>query len=159
MGRQVAADYSGKRPLVVGTLTGAFLFLADLARSLEPVPEGLEVDFVRASSYRGTESSGSVALHLPDSLSVAARHVLLVEDIVDTGRTARRLTAALAGAGAASVRLATLLDKPSRRVVDCTPDYTGFECPDEFVVGYGMDFNGLYRSLPYVGVLRPSVYS
>lgn len=134
-------------------MCGAFVFAADLLRHVDI--EGLTVDCVRASSYgAGTETSGSVVLS-GLTTDVAGRHVLLVEDIVDTGLTLAKLKAKMAELGAASVAVVTLLNKPSRRVNSEVPDYVGFECPDAFVVGYGLDYAGKYRELPFVGVLRP----
>ena len=159
VGRALAAELAGKRPLLLGVLRGCFVFVADLARSLEPVPEGTEVGFLRASSYgAGTESSGRVRVDAggPD---VRGRHVVLVEDIVDTGRTLAAVVARLRAEGAASVTTCTLLDKTARRVVDVHMDHSCFACPDEFVVGYGLDFDERYRTLPYVGVLKPEAYS
>jgi hypoxanthine phosphoribosyltransferase len=134
-------------------MCGAFVFAADLLRHVNI--DGLTVDCVRASSYgEGMESSGSVVLS-GLTTDVVGRHVLLVEDIVDTGLTLAKLKAKLAEMGAASVAVVTLLNKQSRRTNDMVPDYVGFECPDAFVVGYGLDYAGKYRELPFVGVLRP----
>lgn len=161
LGREIAAQYAGKRPLVVGTLKGAVVFMADLVRAMEPTPEGLQLEFVRASSYgAGTVSSGKVALSgTLAPADVEGRHVLLVEDIVDSGRTAVALLEHFKAMGAASVALVSLLSKPARRTVPCEPDFLCFEVEDKFVVGYGLDFDEQYRSLPYVGVLRPACYS
>jgi hypoxanthine phosphoribosyltransferase len=133
-------------------MCGAFVFAADLCRSLS-VP-GLQVDCVRASSYGdGTESSGLVKLSGLNS-DVSGRHVLLVEDIVDTGLTIEKLKAHLFGLGASSVVVVTLLNKAERRKNGMVPEYVGFECPDEFVVGYGLDYGGKYRELAYIGVMN-----
>lgn len=159
--REIAADYADRQPLVVGTLKGAVVFMSDLVREMDPVPEGLQMEFVRASSYgAGTASSGKVVLGATtlSEADVAGRHVLVVEDIVDTGRTAARLVEHFASCGAASVKLVSLLSKPARREVAFEPDYLCFEVPDRFVVGYGLDFDERYRSLPYIGVLRPECY-
>ncbi|PRW44935.1 hypoxanthine phosphoribosyltransferase [Chlorella sorokiniana] len=156
VGRQIAADYADRRPLIIGTLKGAVVFLSDLVRAIEPLPSGLELDFVKASSYgSSTTSSGDVALSLDmtGTADVAGRHVLLVEDIVDTGRTAAALTRHYEQAGAASVRMVSFLSKPARRTTPYEPDYLCFDVPDYFVVGYGLDFAEQYRSLPYVTVL------
>lgn len=158
--KAIAADYAEKRPLVVGTLKGAVVFFADLVRAIHPVPDGLSLDFVRASSYgAGTDSSGTVSLVGSADGSLEGRHVLLVEDIVDTGHTAVRLLAHYRAAGAASVKLVSLLSKPARREVEIEPDYCCFDIPDKFVVGYGLDFAEHYRSLPYIGVLKPECYA
>ncbi|KAK9829349.1 hypothetical protein WJX72_005309 [[Myrmecia] bisecta] len=160
LGREIAQDYAVRQPLLVGTLSGAFIFMADLARCIDPVPDGLAVDFLRASSYGGTATvtSGEVKLGMQLKTPLNGRHVLLVEDIVDTGTTAKRLVEELRGQGAASVEVVALLNKSPRRTVDMDLRYCGFECPDEFVIGYGLDYNEMYRSLPYVGVLKPECY-
>ncbi|XP_050367052.1 uncharacterized protein LOC126785411 [Argentina anserina] len=160
---EISADLSHLTdpPVLVGVATGAFLFLADLARHIRlPVA----VDFIRAESYgSGTESNGCPKVSSDLKLDVNGRHVVLVEDIVDTGSTVSRLIEYLESKGASSVSVATFLDKPSRRKVQFEllgngKFYRGFECPDHFVVGYGMDFAELYRNLPYVGVLKPEHY-
>ncbi|KXZ48953.1 hypothetical protein GPECTOR_24g243 [Gonium pectorale] len=162
LGRQLAQDYQGKAPLVLGVLKGCFMFFSDLVRSIEPCPRGLTVDFIRASSYgAGTESSGDVKLTAALKRDkVQGRHVLLVEDIVDTGLTISTIQRYLMEeCGAASVATATLLDKHERRVLPYRPEYVGFVCPNEFVVGYGLDFDEEYRTLPYIGVLKPECYA
>jgi hypoxanthine phosphoribosyltransferase len=160
LGRRLAKDYEAKQPLLLGALTGAFVFMADLARAMAPVPAGMTVDFFAASSYgAATVASGDVSVNMAAAkIDVAGRHVLVVEDIIDTGATLKRVVARLQEAGAASVKVAVLLDKAARRKVDIQPDYCALLCPDEFVVGYGLDFNEAYRSLPYVGVLKPELY-
>ncbi|KAL3137575.1 hypothetical protein ABBQ38_004858 [Trebouxia sp. C0009 RCD-2024] len=158
LGRQLAQDYAEKTPLVLGTLCGAFVFMADLVRCIDPVPSGLEMDFLRISSYVGTQSSGNGTMAMEPRLPVKGRHVLVVEDIVDTGRTLKALISHLEQQGAASVKIVTLLNKQARRVNDIQADYVGFQCPDDFVVGYGLDFEHKYRSLPYIGVLQPRCY-
>jgi len=152
----ITADYAGSEVLLLATLKGAVIFLADLMRALQlPVC----VDFVGATSYGGsTESSGSVRLDLDSCGDMSGRHVLIVEDIVDTGRTLTKLVDAIQGQAPASVRTCCLLDKPSRRVTDFRPDYVGFEIADRFVVGYGLDFSQRYRNLPYIAVLKPRAY-
>ncbi|CAL8468800.1 g8341 [Coccomyxa elongata] len=161
MGRELAKDYQDKEPVIIGTLNGAFVFMADLVRAIDPPPDGMQMDFLRASSYVGasTSSEDAVSLGLVSKISVTGRHILLVEDIIDTGKTLEEICARLRSQGAASVKTVTLLDKSARRQVDLQPDYKGFECPDEFVVGYGLDYNEHYRSLPYIGVLRPECYA
>ncbi len=149
---QIAADYGGGTPVLIGALTGSFVFLADLIRLLDmPV----EVDFVVARSYGdGVESSGQVRVVWGPERDLSGRDVILVEDILDTGLTAQRLVEHLLGRGARTVRVCALLDKPSRRRTDLAADYRGFEVPDEFVIGYGLDFGELYRGLPYVAALN-----
>ena len=153
---RLAADYEGKSPLLVGVLTGSFVFLADLVRLLHlPV----EVDFVAASSYgAATNSSGEIRLLKDLGRPIEGRHVVIVEDIIDTGRTLRALLDDLATRRPASLRVCCLLDKPIRREVELKPDYCGFEIPDTFVVGYGLDFAHQYRNLTYIGVLKPEAY-
>lgn len=155
--KEISRDYAGKKLLLVGILKGAILFMADLMKKLD-IPA--QIDFMKVSSYgAGTVSSGQIKITLdlnrPD---IAETDILIIEDIVDSGRTLNTLTALLRERGAKSVRTCSLLDKPSRREVDFTPDYIGKEIPDEFVIGYGLDYDEDYRTLPFVGVLKPSVY-
>lgn len=146
---------AGELFLVV-LLNGAFVFAADLLRALDALGAAPAVDFVAVSSYEmGTESTGSVTFRCAPKGGVEGRDVLLVDDIVDTGRSLLAVTSWLKHRGAARVRTCTLLDKPSRRAVDVTTDYTGFEIDDHFVVGYGLDCAEKYRHLPYVGILAP----
>ena len=157
---QIDEDYkdSGKRLILLCILKGSIVFMGDLMKKIKlPV----EIDCMKVSSYgRGATSSGTVNIHLDIARSdLPDCDVLIIEDIVDSGITLSYLVKYLRGKGANSVKTCTLLDKPSRRKVDYTPDYCGCEIPDEFVVGYGLDFDERYRALPYVGVLRPSVYS
>jgi len=145
------------RPLLVCVLKGAFLFLADLTRRLEMRHE---VDFMEVSSYgAGTESSGVVRILLDLEQNIEGRHVLIVEDIIDSGRTLDYITRNLRTRGPASLRVCTLLSKPSRREIDVPMDFVGFDVPDEFVVGYGLDFAEEYRNLPFIGVLKKEVYA
>jgi hypoxanthine phosphoribosyltransferase len=148
----VAGDYRDRQPFtVVGVLTGSLMFLADLARQLE-VPH--RIGFVQASSYRGDAMSPGELRIGPELLpDIRGRHVLLLDDILDTGQTLARLSSHLHGLGPASVRSAVLLRKRGRQRVAFEPDYCGFDIPDAFVVGYGLDFNDEYRHLPYIGVL------
>jgi len=156
MAERIAADYSDREPVLVAVLDGAIVFLSDLMRAL-PIP--LRIDLVKWSSYGdGTSSSGEVQLLKDLSYSVEGKHVLVVEDIVDTGLTLRYLMENMTTRGVASLAVAALLDKPSRRRVEVRLDYVGFRVPDEFVVGYGLDFAQRYRNLPYVAVLKPEVY-
>ena len=157
LGAEIDRDYAGKEPLLVSVLRGSFIFMADLARSIT-LP--CTVDFMAVSSYgKGTSSSGQVKIVKDLSESIEGKDLLVVEDILDSGNTLYYLLQLLQARHPASVRLCTLLDKPSRRVKPVKVDYTGFSIPDEFVVGYGLDYAERYRNLPYIGVLRPSVYS
>lgn len=156
MAQEITRDYAGKAPLVVGILRGSFIFMADLVRQLE-LP--LSLDFLSASSYgAGTVSSGKVNIRLDLQEDIAGRDVLLVEDILDTGNTLSKLVAELQGRGPASLKLCVLLDKPDRRTKPIQADYVGFTIPDAFVVGCGLDYDQRYRNLPYIGILKPSVY-
>lgn len=156
MGREITRDYAGKRPLVVGVLRGGFIFMADLVRELD-LP--LTLDFMAASSYgAGVVSSGLVNIRLDLHDDIRGRDVLLVEDILDTGNTLSKLVAELKSRGPASLKLCVLLDKPERRVNNLQADYVGFTIPDAFVVGCGLDYDQKYRQLPYIGILKPSVY-
>jgi hypoxanthine phosphoribosyltransferase len=157
MGRDISRDYEGESVLLVGILKGSAIFLADLLRAID-VPA--DYDFVTISSYgNSTVSNGCVKVLSEIRSDVEGRHVLIVEDIVDTGWTLRMscLAENLRERGAASVKVCTLLDKPARRQVDVPIDYRGFVIEDEFVVGYGLDWAGRYRNLPYVGVLKPGI--
>ncbi len=145
LGAELADEFRGKRPLVLGVLNGAALFTADLVRAMDI---DLEIEFIHARSYAGTESTGRVILSRAEDLRVTGRSVLLVEDIVDTGRTLAALLERLRGQDPSSVTLCSLLDKPSRRIVPVQPDFTGFTIDDLFVVGYGLDYNEHYRNLP-----------
>ena len=140
----------------MGTLRGSFVFMADLVRQIN-LP--LTVDFLSASSYgSGTESSGQVQLKLDLADDISGRDVLIIEDIVDSGNTLSKLLPELQKRGPASLKVCALLDKPERRVLPFQANYVGFTIPDAFVVGYGLDFDQHYRQLPYIGVLKPSVY-
>ena len=153
---QITQDYAAKSPLIVGTLRGSFVFMADLVRQIN-LP--LTVDFLSASSYgSGTESSGQVKLKLDLADDISGRDVLIIEDIVDSGNTLSKLLPELQKRGPASLKVCALLDKPERRVLPFQANYVGFTIPDAFVVGYGLDFDQHYRQLPYIGVLKPSVY-
>jgi hypoxanthine phosphoribosyltransferase len=156
LGAQIANDYRGKDLVLVSILKGALPFLADLMRQV-PIP--LALDFLEVSSYgSGTETSGVVRILKDLAKSIEARDVLVVEDILDTGHTLNFVVDHLRSQRPASVRLCTLLDKPARRVVPVAIDYRGFEIPDKFVVGYGLDYAEKYRNLPFIGVLKPEVY-
>lgn len=152
LAEEISRDYANRKPVLLGVLKGAFHFVSDLARAMRcPV----EIEFIRAASYAGTESTGQVRVELPISISLRGRDVILVEDILDTGRTASAIRAHLQSQGTASIALCTLLDKPSRRVVPVTAAYTGFSIDDHFVVGYGLDYNERYRELAAVYILQP----
>jgi hypoxanthine phosphoribosyltransferase len=151
LARQIAVDYNGQPVTIVGVLTGCLMFLADLVRQLD-LP--LRIDFIQTSSYRGaTTTAGELVIHPGLAPDVRGRHVLLLDDILDTGKTLGHLRCHLTGLGAASLRIGVLLRKRDRQVVEIEPDYCGFEIPDAFVVGYGLDFNDEYRHLPYIAVL------
>jgi len=156
MARQIAKDYEGRRPLVIGVLKGAWVFVADLLRELE-LPS--DVDFICASSYgSGTSTTGTVTLLKDITLDCRNRDVLLVEDIIDSGVTLSLLKQMLIERKAKSVNIVTLLSKPSRRKVNVDVKYIGFEIPDEFVVGYGMDYDERYRTLSDICILKESIY-
>lgn len=152
LGAELTAEYAGKDVVVVALLNGAVLFLADLIRNL-PLP--LRLQFLRVSSYRGGRQSGSLRMDPLRPLNLRGRHVLVVDDILDTGRTLTAVTARLRRFHPASVRTCVLLDKPERRTSPIQADYVGFIIPDVFVVGYGLDFDERHRNLPFVGVLKP----
>ena len=156
LGRQLASDYAGKDPLLVGILSGSFPFIADLVRAMNLA---LEVDFMAVSSYGDRTSSSGVVRILKDlNSSIAGRHVILVEDIVDTGLTLDYLYKNLQTRHPASLKVCSLLDKREARKRDVEVAYVGFHCPNEFVVGYGLDYRGRYRNLPFIGVLKPEIY-
>ena len=149
---QISKDYEGKKIRMVGILKGASFFMCELAKRIT-VP--VSIDFMQVSSYAGaTESTGTVRIRKDLDESIAGLDVIIVEDIVDSGRTLAFLGDFLKSKGAKSIRYCTLLDKPERRVVDLKADYAGFEIPDQFVVGYGMDYDQEYRNLPYIGVVE-----
>lgn len=154
MGAQISADYAGKRPLLVAVLRGAFVYMADLVRELTI---DCEIDFMAVSSYGdGTHSSGIVRIVKDLDTPIHDRDVLIVEDVLDSGLTLSYLSRNLRARGCKSLEISTLLLKNPQPAV--TPKYVGFECPSEFVVGYGLDYAERYRNLPYIGVLKPSVY-
>ena len=155
LGKQITQDYKGKEILVVALLRGAVPFLAELIKHIDL---DLQYDFMDVTSYAGTDSTGEIRILMDLNTPVRGVDILLVEDIIDTGRTLHTVRKLLLDRGAASFRIVTLLDKPSRRVVDIQADYTGFEVPDAFVVGFGLDYNQHYRALPYIGVLKDECY-
>jgi hypoxanthine phosphoribosyltransferase len=154
---EIEADYRDKEDLLlICVLKGGYMFLADLSRSLY---RPHELDFMGISSYgTGTTSSGAVQIIMDLKAPITDRNVLIVEDIIDSGRTLEYMRQNLLARGPASLRICSLLSKPSRREIDVPVDYTGFEIPDEFVVGYGLDFAEEYRNLPYIAVLKPAVF-
>ena len=156
LGGKITADYKNSNLMLVTVLKGAVVFLADLMRAIE-VPA--EIDFMVVSSYgSGVKSSGVVKIVKDLDVPLAGKDLLIVEDILDSGLTLSYIKELLASRGPASIKIATLLDKPSRRKVDLVADYIGFSVPDEFVIGYGLDYDEKYRNLPYIGILKPSVY-
>lgn len=157
LARQITADYKDKDPLLICILKGGLMFLADLTRQVR-LP--LEIDFMAVSSYGdATESSGVVRILMDLERNIQGRHVLIVEDIIDTGRTLNYIIHNLRTRGPASIKICTLLNKPARRLLDIPLDYVGFVIPDRFVVGYGLDYGEIYRNLPFVGVLKPELYA
>ena len=157
IGAQISRDYAGKRLVMVSVLKGSVVFMADLMRAVT-VPA--EIDFMCVSSYgNGVKTSGVVRIIKDLDIDLAGMDLLLVEDILDSGMTLSYIKKLLLDRNPNSVRICTLLDKPERRKADIVADYKGFDVPDEFVVGYGLDYAEKYRNLPYIGILKPSVYS
>ena len=157
LGKQITEDYyaKGEVPLLVALLKGSVPFLSELMKHIDlPV----ELDFMVVSSYDGTESVGEVHVIKDLDRPIKGESILIVEDIVDTGRTLNSISSLLKHKGAKDVTICTLLDKPERRVVDVDVEYVGFNCPNEFVIGFGLDFNEKYRNLPYIGVLKEELY-
>jgi hypoxanthine phosphoribosyltransferase len=157
LAQEIKEEYKGKRLVLLAILKGSVVFMGDLMKAMR-IP--VEIDFMRVSSYgAGTMSSGNINIHLDiQREDIEECDILVVEDIVDSGRTLSYLIDYLTLKGARSVKTCTLLDKPSRRVVDYTPDFVGKIIPDEFVIGYGLDYNERFRALPYIGVLKPEIY-
>lgn len=158
LGEILSEEYRDKNPVVLGVMKGVVVFYADMIRQLN-IP--CQMDFMWLSSYAGTDSSGSVVVKRDISTDIKGRHVLILEDIFDTGASLSFVYDHLMAKGPASVKICTLLDKPSRRKPGITleADYVGFTIPNAFVVGYGLDYNEYYRNLPYVGVLKPEAYT
>lgn len=155
--KQIEEDYEGKEVMFVGLLKGSIAFMADLIKAYTKT---CTIDFMAVSSYgAGTESSGRVNIVKDLSVPINGKDIVIVEDIIDSGNTLSFIKAYFAAKNANSVKICTLLNKPDRRVVDIDVDYIGYDIPDEFVIGYGLDYNEHYRNLPYVGVLDRSVYS
>ena len=157
MGEEISREYEGKDPVILGVLKGVVIFYADMIRHIT-IP--CQMDFMCLSSYQGTKSTGNMIVKQDMSVDVSGRHVLILEDIYDTGSSLNYTWHHLMSKKPASVKICTLLDKPERRKPGITlvPDWVGFTIPNEFVVGYGLDFNEHYRNLPYVGVLKPEAY-
>lgn len=154
--QQITADYQGKEIMLISVLRGSFVFMADLCRAID-LP--CTLDFMAVSSYgKGTKSSGQVQITKDLSEDISDRHIIVVEDILDSGNTLSYLLKILENRHPASIRLCTLLDKPDRRVKPVQVHYSGFTIPDAFVVGYGLDYAEKYRNLPYIGILKPRVY-
>ena len=158
LGEILSADYRDKNPIVLGVMKGVVVFYADMVRKLT-VP--CEMDFMWVSSYEGTDSTGQVVIKRDISTDIEGRHVLILEDVYDTGNTLSFVCEHLWAKKPASLKICTLLDKPSRRKPGVTleADYVGFTIPNAFVVGYGLDYNEYYRNLPYVGILKPEAYT
>ena len=156
VGEQISKDFEGKEPIFVGVLKGCFIFMADLMRH---VTINCSVDFMAVSSYSGTSSTGAVRINKDLNQDIAGKDLILVEDILDSGVTLNYLKTYLEVRKPASIHIVTLMDKPSRRKADIYADYSCFEVPDAFVVGYGLDYNEKYRNIPYIGVLKPGIYS
>lgn len=156
LGSKITEDYKGKKLLIVGILKGSIYFLTDLSRCID-LP--CHIDFIQASSYgAGTQSSGSVKILKDIDKDLTGFDVLLVEDILDTGRTLKYIHDMLKTRNPNSIAVITLLDKPARRIADISADYVGIDVPNEFVVGYGLDYNQNYRNLPYIGILKKEIY-
>lgn len=157
MGEKITADYEGKDVIFLGILKGSYVFMADLLRYVDLYSD---MDFMAVSSYgNGTSTTGAVKITKDLNKDIEGKHLIIVEDILDSGVTLSYLKNYLMNRRPASIKIATLLDKPARRKSDIYSDYYGFICPDEFVVGYGLDYAEHYRNLPYIGVLKPEVYS
>ena len=158
LGAELMRDYEDKNPVFVGVLKGVVVFYADMIRAFDAP---CQLDFMWVSSYQGTQSTGNMVVRKDVTTDLTGRHVVILEDILDTGRSLKFTYEHLLSKGAASVRICTLLDKPEGRVpgYEIDADYVGFKIPNEFVVGYGLDYNEKYRNLPYVGILKPEVYS
>lgn len=155
LGAQISKDYEGKQPMVIGLLKGSVPFMAEL---IKYITVECEIDFMAVSSYSGTESMGDVKIVKDLDHSIKGMDVLVVEDIVDTGKTLKKVKDLLYSKEANDVKIVSLLDKPDRRIVEIEAEYVGFKIPNEFVIGFGLDFNQKYRNLPYVGVLKEECY-
>ena len=157
LGKELMRDYADKDPVFIGVLKGVVVFYADMIRAFDA---HCQLDFMWISSYQGTQSTGNMRVRQDLTRDIKGRHVVILEDILDSGRSLKFVVQHLKDKGAASVRICTLLDKPEGRVpgYEIQADYVGFTIPNAFVVGYGLDYNEKYRNLPYVGILKPRVY-
>ena len=155
LGEQITKDYQGKKLLIVSVLKGAVVFMADLLREIKC---DCQIDFIAVSSYSGTKTTGVVKFKKDLDIDPDGMDILIVEDILDSGVTLSYLSGVLMGRNANSIKICTLLDKPANRRADIKADYVGCTVPDAFIIGYGLDYNEKYRNLPYIGVLKPSVY-
>lgn len=157
LGAQITKDYEGKTPVFVGVLKGCFTFMADIVRACDVM---CTIDFMAVSSYGdSTVSSGAVKIVKDLSENIEGKDVIIVEDILDSGNTLNYLIKYMNDRKPASIRVVTLMDKPERRTAPVKADYVGFTIPDAFVVGYGLDYSQRYRNLPYIGILKPEIYS
>jgi len=156
LGQQISKDYAGKKPLLIGLLNGAVPFIAEL---IKHITIDMEMEFMDCSSYNGTETTGKVVIKKDIDRDIAGRDIIFVEDIIDTGLTLSYVMENFKGRNVNSMEICVLLDKPEgRQQLKITPKYIGFKIPKKFVIGFGLDYNELYRNLPYVGVLKESVY-
>ena len=155
LGKQISEDYADEAPICVGLLKGSIMFMAEL---IKYITVDIEIDFMDVTSYAGTESTGDIKILKDLDRSIVGKKILIIEDIVDTGITISVVKELLYQKGAKDVKIVSLLDKPERRERDIKAEYVGFTVPNEFVVGFGLDFNQKYRNLPYVGVLKEEVY-
>ena len=156
LGECITKDYAGKEPFLVGILKGCFVFMSDLSKEIDLY---CDIDFMAVSSYgSGTTTTGAVQIKKDLSRDIEGRDVIIIEDILDSGVTLSYLTKYLENRNPATIKICTLMDKPARRRTDIKADYVGFVCPDEFVVGYGLDYDEKYRNLPFIGVLKPEIY-
>ncbi len=156
LGKQISEDFGGEDIVVIGLLKGCFMFIADLMRAID---SHVAVDFMAVSSYgSGTVSSGEIKVKKDYSIDIEGKNVLVIDDILDTGRTLAFVKDYLSVKSPKSIKICTLLDKPDRRTSKVNVDYVGFSVPDQFVVGYGLDYDEKYRNLPFIGVLKPEIY-
>ena len=156
LGKKISKDYQGKKPILIGLLKGAIPYMAELIKHIDCE---MQIDFMDVSSYNGVESTGVVRILKDVRTEVTGRHLIFVEDIIDSGLTLHAVKQEFMARKAASIEITTLLDKPEgRKINDVNPKYIGFNVPNKFVVGFGLDYNEVYRNLPYIGVLKPQVY-